>query len=212
MSESLLALPSEKRDRIINSALSEFATKGFALASTNVIVKQAGISKGALYYYVASKQELFTFLYTYSTDLIREHIISELAIASTDVFERWVQIAAAKLALLANYPLVFDFCVRALSEEDEDIQAFIANSQNQAIAEFSVKLYQDLDYSCFKVDADIEQAQQMMWWVLEGYGKSKQASVSSQQLADPAYRQTLIDEMNGYLAILKQTFYKEEYQ
>ena len=41
-------LKAEKRQSILNAALGEFADKGYALASTNGIVRRAGISKGAL--------------------------------------------------------------------------------------------------------------------------------------------------------------------
>ena len=44
-------LSEEKQARIINGALEEFTKNGFEKASTNVIVKNAGISKGALFKY-----------------------------------------------------------------------------------------------------------------------------------------------------------------
>lgn len=49
----------EKRGRIINSALEEFSKNSFDKASTNIIVKNAGISKGSLFHYFKNKQELY---------------------------------------------------------------------------------------------------------------------------------------------------------
>ncbi|MEM5780278.1 MAG: TetR/AcrR family transcriptional regulator, partial [Lawsonibacter sp.] len=62
MYENFIGLKQEKRDVIINAALTEFAAKGYDLASTNGMVKAAGISKGALFHYFASKKDLFLFL------------------------------------------------------------------------------------------------------------------------------------------------------
>ncbi len=52
-------LPTEKRRRILAVAAEEFATQGFAGASINRIIDQAGISKGAAYYYFDDKADLF---------------------------------------------------------------------------------------------------------------------------------------------------------
>lgn len=43
------SLEAEKQERIINTALKEFARNGYDKASTNEIVKEAGISKGSLF-------------------------------------------------------------------------------------------------------------------------------------------------------------------
>lgn len=48
-------LEAEKRERIINAALKEFAQKGYDKASTNEIIKEAGISKGSLFFIPAAE-------------------------------------------------------------------------------------------------------------------------------------------------------------
>jgi AcrR family transcriptional regulator len=48
-----------KRQRILAIAAEEFAAHGFAGASLNRIIEQAGISKGAAYYYFDDKADLF---------------------------------------------------------------------------------------------------------------------------------------------------------
>ena len=59
MDDILDGLDPEKRDRIINAAIEEFARYPFEKASTNNIVKKAGISKGLLFHYFDSKQALY---------------------------------------------------------------------------------------------------------------------------------------------------------
>jgi len=49
----------EKQRRILDVARKEFIAHGFENASLNVIVKQADISKGSLYYYFEDKLDLF---------------------------------------------------------------------------------------------------------------------------------------------------------
>lgn len=52
-------LSAEQRDAILDAALDEFSTRGFAGASLNRIIATAGISKGAMYYYFDGKEDLY---------------------------------------------------------------------------------------------------------------------------------------------------------
>lgn len=62
---TLLELDAQRRDAILNAALKEFAVRGYDNASTNVIAKEAGISKALMFHYVSSKQELFLWYMTF---------------------------------------------------------------------------------------------------------------------------------------------------
>jgi len=52
-------LPEEKRRLILDVAQAEFALHGFDKASLNHIIAEAGLSKGAIYYYFENKADLF---------------------------------------------------------------------------------------------------------------------------------------------------------
>jgi AcrR family transcriptional regulator len=56
---TFLNLPDEKRTLIEDVAMQEFAEFGFANASINRIVANAGIAKGSFYQYFANKGDLF---------------------------------------------------------------------------------------------------------------------------------------------------------
>lgn len=57
-------LPEEKREKIINAAIDEFAEYGLENASTNRIVANSGIAKGSFYQYFEDKQDVFLYLLT----------------------------------------------------------------------------------------------------------------------------------------------------
>lgn len=52
-------VPSERRARILASALEDFAAHGYEAASTNRIARRAQVSKGLIFRYFASKERLF---------------------------------------------------------------------------------------------------------------------------------------------------------
>ncbi|KUK10884.1 MAG: Transcriptional regulator, TetR family [Clostridia bacterium 41_269] len=51
--------PEEKKRRILDAAAKVFSKKGFHKAKIEEIAKEAGIGKGTIYEYFASKEELF---------------------------------------------------------------------------------------------------------------------------------------------------------
>jgi AcrR family transcriptional regulator len=55
-------LPRKKRDRIVELAIAEFATRPYHTASLTRIVTQAGIAKGSIYQYFDNKLDLYRWL------------------------------------------------------------------------------------------------------------------------------------------------------
>ncbi|WP_174735228.1 TetR/AcrR family transcriptional regulator [Mesobacillus harenae] len=58
----------KKKKEILQSALACFAKKGYEVATIDDIVAQSGISKGAIYNYFKSKDEIYLELMTADTD------------------------------------------------------------------------------------------------------------------------------------------------
>ena len=52
-------LDDPRKRAILAAAAEELAERGFAGASYNRIIERAGISKGAMYYYFADKDDLY---------------------------------------------------------------------------------------------------------------------------------------------------------
>jgi AcrR family transcriptional regulator len=55
-------LPQEKREQILQFAITEFAANDYESASISRIVAQAGIAKGSFYQYFEDKADLYTYL------------------------------------------------------------------------------------------------------------------------------------------------------
>ena len=60
--QGFLNLAPEEKNRIIDAALDEFAGKDFEAASLNSIIAKAEISKGSMYHYFASKEDLYFYI------------------------------------------------------------------------------------------------------------------------------------------------------
>ncbi|MDA3821249.1 MAG: TetR/AcrR family transcriptional regulator [Bacteroidales bacterium] len=83
--ETFEKISQEKRDRIINTAIDEFAYKGFSAANVNVIAEKAGISIGSMYSYFKSKDDLFlTIIHVGYKQL--EEAFNSVDISSSNIF------------------------------------------------------------------------------------------------------------------------------
>lgn len=62
------------KEAILNVALEEFAQNGYQAASTNTICKKAEISKGLLYHYYGSKEDIFLSAIRYFIDNFKKNV------------------------------------------------------------------------------------------------------------------------------------------
>jgi AcrR family transcriptional regulator len=79
-------LPPAKRDRILEVAAVEFASRGFEPASLNRIIEAAGISKGAAYYYFDDKADLFAAVVRHGFDAMLPATGFDPALVSRETF------------------------------------------------------------------------------------------------------------------------------
>lgn len=116
MNEKFWNLNKEKQDRMMNAAMKVFSENGYTNACTDVIVKEAQISKGLLFHYFISKQGLYEFIVDYGIRYIRLEC-SSLNLSMDDPFWKNVKsIAMVKSMIMKQYPYVFLFLNKALNE------------------------------------------------------------------------------------------------
>ncbi len=130
MNDKFFDLKKEKQDRMINGALKIFALNGYQKASTDDIVKEAGISKGLLFHYFGSKAGLYVFVYEYSARYMAMELQRAVSLRERDLFLLFVQIEEAKNVLLRNYPYMQKFLLSSREIADEKIREEIKDYTN----------------------------------------------------------------------------------
>lgn len=208
MYNNFLNLKEEKRNRIIDAAIKEFANKGYKNASTNEIVKSANISKGLLFHYFGSKKNLFLFLFDYCMELNYNHIFKIIDKNEKDIFIKIKQIAMAKLKLFKEYPDIFKFIEISYFEDSSEIKKEIEDRINSITQKSYGYLLTNIDSTSFKESLDIKIVLNIIFWTFEGYGNQE---IKKQKLIKD-YNidyEKLIDEMDNYINIFKECFYKK---
>lgn len=112
--ETFLRLPGEKRTRFLDAAWEEFTRVSFAEASTNQIVRRAGVPRGSFYQYFRDKEDLFAYLMTQARDHFIElyaHIMEE---AGGDFFKTQLLCFEGFARQGAEKDVLFNRCVQVL--------------------------------------------------------------------------------------------------
>ena len=94
----------KRRQALLDAALTEFAAKGFVAARMEDIARHAGLSKGALYLYFSSKEDLFKALLESKATPILEQLEAKLA-QSSGVEEAIKAFAAFAPTLIRSTPM-----------------------------------------------------------------------------------------------------------
>lgn len=205
MLEKFLNLDEEKKSKIINAAMKEFAAKGYKEAKTENIAKEAGISKGLLFHYFGTKKALFDYVLDYSIKLAFQYL-DEVSM-DPDIFVRLKENTIIKMKTVEENPEFYNFII-TVSQRDEDV---IKKEAQKRIHEFSMAAYEKilggLDYTKFKDDVDPQKAIELITWTLEGFS-NKTMAVYKNSMVQEIDNQKFFDELDIYLDLLKSCLYK----
>ncbi|MBO5241932.1 MAG: TetR/AcrR family transcriptional regulator [Lachnospiraceae bacterium] len=201
MNDKFFNLKREKQDRFINAALKIFSENGYQKASTDDMVREAGISKGLLFHYFGSKLGLYEFVYNYSTKLFMMEYGGIVSSDKVDFFEVQKQMELAKRNVMVSYPYMNIFLERAFREESFDVLSVVAASMDQYSDELA-RIYSMADISQFKEGVDPSAILKMCLFVSDG-------------VLNEQFRNGRIDpdayytEVVAYLDVLERNLYKE---
>ena len=201
-------LDESKKERILNAALAEFARNGYRKASTNEIVKEAGISKGILFHYFKDKLNLYRYLYDYAIQTLMNDLYGKLSSESPDFIERIMEITRAKGQLVLKHPELFRFIETAYLDDAEEARSYMDERTALLLKEAQDKMLSGIDMSRFKEGIDIPMAMQIITWTFDGYGKTVFTKAKAEG-ADIDY-QRIFSESEKYLKILKKMLYKDD--
>ena len=138
--DTFFNLPEEKRERIIDTALKEFAQYDYKTASLSRIVEDAGISKGSMYQYFQNKKELYLYLIKKVSDEKLSFINESINPDEKDFFEMYKQInlIAAKFDL--SHPiysgLMFNTMMETTNKELGDVSLQLMRKSDEFIKNF----------------------------------------------------------------------------
>ncbi len=196
MNEKFFDLKKEKQDRMINAALKVFAENGYGHASTDEIVREAGISKGLLFHYFISKLGLYSFTYDYSVRYMMLELMSGVSKDETDFFALIDQIRFSQLQVMKNYPYMLLFLDKSKYEdvsealvETEDKRSILPGWYDETLSR--------ADDTVFRNEIDVVKLRQIIDFTASG--------LMTGHFADGSFQPEIYyEEMGQYLQMLKK--------
>lgn len=196
MNERFFDLKKEKQDRMINAALKVFAENGYGHASTDEIVREAGISKGLLFHYFISKLGVYSFIYDYSVRYMMLELMSGVSKEETDFFKLIDQIRFAQLQVMKNYPYMLLFLDKSKQEdvsealvETEDKRSILPGWYDETLGR--------ADISVFRSEADAVKLRRIIDFTTSG--------LMAEHFAEGSFQPEIyFEEVGEYLQMLKK--------
>jgi len=202
----LLDLEPQRRDAILNAALNEFVLRGFDNASTNVIAKDAGISKALMFHYVNNKQELFLCVYDYFTELLNKEYFMKMNFKETDIFERLRQSYLLQIELLKQHPWIFEFNKLSSPTNSDEVNKELENRSNKKQSSCDHQIFDMIDVSKFRLGLDIEKCKQFILWANIGFTNQILEDIRKSEASSLDYER-IVSTLDEYFDELRKVFY-----
>lgn len=97
------------RELILKGAIKEFALQGYNKASTNQMMRQAGMAKGLLFHYYPNKQKLYLSCLEHVLTDVQSRLDQFMQRMPDDLFKRLDSLLRWKNQLALEEPLTFRF-------------------------------------------------------------------------------------------------------
>ena len=202
MNSKFFDVKKDKQDAIINAALKTFALKGYKDASTDVIVKEAGISKGLLFHYFTSKQGLYDFICDYSTKYMILEVTRAVKKSEKDLFSLMSQISQGRVRVMRNYPFMNRF-LRSLKLEDDPEALEAIGSSITELDRTYANIYDQIDSRTLVQPGQLSKIIDIIDWVSNGF-------LEQYFKVDDPDPDALYESFSDYLTLLRTHFYASE--
>ena len=169
--------PDERRSRILDAALTEFAEKGFHRASTNAIAERAGVAKGLVFHHFKSKDELFSAVVDVVFARMEDHFERTLADAPPEFFarlRRWTQV---KLELMEAEPRLWRFWMTALHDAPTTKGLDVRQRSEMLVKRMLPKLIEGVDRGRIRPGVVMDDVVDAVWTLVAGWERSWTAAM-----------------------------------
>lgn len=208
MYDTFEKLPEDRKKKIIDICVEEFAENGYENSSTNTIIKKAGISKGILFHYFGSKKNLFLYI----LDYVIYYYLSEFYAINTkpaeDVFDRLLERAKINMQMAFDKPLLYKFMMVAFLNIPDDLKNDLQERTIKLASEHIPIAFKDIDLAKFRKGVDPNKAIEVILLCLDGLFTKYMNLYKVQGGWGTINMEVIIKESIDYLELLKKGIYE----
>lgn len=194
-------LEKEKQERIIETAIKEFAEYGYENGSTNRIVKECGISKGSLFKYFDNKEELYFYLIDTVSAQMAEEISIDIECLPKNLFDRVIEYSVTEISWYVSNPVKGKFLIGVAAETGSEISKKIIERYGAKSSDMYEALLKGVDIS--ELHNSRQEITDILRWILTGYNNSFLLSVDRDKSNIEELKKDYIKQLKKHLKVLK---------
>lgn len=194
------ALPSNKKEVILKVCIEEFAEYGYENASTNRIVKKINMSKGSLFKYFNTKEELYFYVVDHVANNLTSEVVEDMRELPSNIFERLYMLAASEFDFYINKPIFYKLFKRAFDGKSEISKKLIEKYTVQA-GSFFDHIFQGAEFENEKYDK--EHMLNLIKWVLQGYNEHFMEANANKMWDVNKLKKKYLDNIQMYITMIR---------
>ncbi len=160
--ETFFNLEDDKKQKIIQACIDEFAQHPFSSASINQIIKHANISRGSFYQYFDDKEDCYMFLLSevakVKMDLLKNATVEH---QGNSFFDNLMVMLEQTLTWIEKEPKLYAIGVLMEYDNSDFIQRLM-DKNKAGIELFKALVKQDIDKGYIRQDIDVDLMVQML--------------------------------------------------
>lgn len=205
MKQTFYNLKEEKRNRIIAACITEFGEYGFEGGSTDRIIARCGISKGGLYEYISSKEDLYLGMVEYAYNELYLYIQDRIKASGkpipSDVLDRFRMVSVIAVDFYLSRPDI----VRFINRANNTLNTALLEKINRIFHAHFDTVFGGMDFSGVEYQAD--KVIGLLKWLLIKTRNDFLSALTDRELARTA-RESYLDEWKFFIGVCKKGIYK----
>ena len=199
-------LDQEKKDRIIVACIEAFSNEPYDQVSTNALVKKIGISKGSLFHYFHSKEDLYFYIVDYAVGIVKQKMTEKLIELPKDLFERILAVAEMEFDLYSEIPVIYKFFKQVFNIKSKYYQVLIKKYALDTDKMFN-QLFYDVDTSSLLFSKEV--TLNTIKWIFTGFNDYF-SNHFNEDMQVNEYKKLYFSEISSYLEIIKKGIINKE--
>ncbi|UFJ39642.1 TetR/AcrR family transcriptional regulator [Brevibacillus humidisoli] len=195
--------------KIVEAALQEFADKGYELASTNHIVKRAGVSKGMLFHFFSNKKTLFLYVVDACIEYFFAYLDARLPSLSDDMLQRFIEIHMAKMTLFFEEPSAYHMAVTTFVDRPGECKDEIKQRESDFFQRYTPLFLSGVDVSRFQHGVSPEKVLHFLLTSVEALTRQHVREHYDKQDKGLHALQMFHEEMSEWIGMIKHGVYKQ---
>lgn len=203
------SLSNEKKQKILHICIEEFAEHGYQNSSTNRIISRAQISKGSLFKYFGSKEELYFYVLDYVSEDLFSEMSSEMSIDTVlmpkDLIARLAYLARAEFEIHMKKPLYFKLFQKAQASDGTAVSQRFREKFGAGSEAIARDILADVSVDNLRYDKD--STIDAVLWLLRGFNESFSAEILDGDEVN-TIQDKYMRRLETYLEMLQKGIYR----